>query len=181
MLVAFVRRPWRSRYGTGVGGCGSLYRRYLFLKTVFYSAQLCPKNFPSKHNISMTKTSKLGKFNDQQHPSIKILAWLSLAVTGHRCEAQTKPELHRAGRDFFLKHWEWTKGWHRSKRWDKGSKASLPPRGSKALLCWLNRWTLALHQPEFPAHWCWRRAAGSFPLPIHEMIQISWNCDYWKS
>lgn len=28
----------------------------------------------------MMKTSRFGKLHDQQHPSIKVLAWLSLAV-----------------------------------------------------------------------------------------------------
>lgn len=84
------------------------------------------------------KTSRLSKFNDQQHPSIKILAWLSLAVAGHRCEAQTKTELYWSSRALFPKCWGQTKGWCHSKCWDMGSKASLHPRGSKALLCWMS-------------------------------------------
>lgn len=45
----------------------------------------------------MMKASRLGKLHEQQHPSIREQAWLSLAVAGRRRKAQRKPELPRAG------------------------------------------------------------------------------------
>lgn len=48
------------------------------------------------------KASRLGKLNEQQHPSIRKLAWLSLAVAGRHCKAQRKPELPRVGTAFVL-------------------------------------------------------------------------------
>lgn len=50
----------------------------------------------------MMKASRLGKLNEQQHPSIRKLAWLSLAVAGRRRKAQRKPELPRVGTAFVL-------------------------------------------------------------------------------
>lgn len=46
----------------------------------------------------MMKASRLGELHEQQqHPSIREPAWLSLAVAGRRRKAQRKPELPRVG------------------------------------------------------------------------------------